>query len=244
MRPFSAQLLLDVWERGLCLHPVERAQDLLAAACPETPPEALANLSIGNRDAELCTLRELTFGPEAIGVTKCPACGEPLELSFDLAELRTEPAGKGCDEMVVRVDGFDVYFRMPNSRDLVAVSREKDVSRGRILLFERCLLSARRQESDVRVEELPEEVVRAVAERMAEADPQADVWLDLACISCGHRWQEQFDIGSFFWSEIHAWASRLLSEVHTLARTYGWREADILAMHPWRRQFYLEMVRG
>jgi hypothetical protein len=33
-----------------------------------------------------------------------------------------------------------------------------------------------------------------------------------------------------------------LREVHTLAWAYGWREADILAMSPARRQFYIELV--
>ncbi len=51
-----------------------------------------------------------------------------------------------------------------------------------------------------------------------------------------------FDVVSFFWSEICVQAKRLLREVHTLARAYGWREADILNMSTARRQFYLEMV--
>ena len=68
--------------------------------------------------------------------------------------------------------------------------------------------------------------------------------LALSCPSCRHQWQATFDIVSFFWSEINAWAHRSLQEVHTLALAYGWREADILAMSPWRRQFYLKMVSG
>ena len=41
-----------------------------------------------------------------------------------------------------------------------------------------------------------------------------------------------------------AWAVRLLGEVHELASAYGWREHDVLALSPWRRQAYLQMVRG
>ena len=81
-----------------------------------------------------------------------------------------------------------------------------------------------------------------VAEAMAQVDSQADVQLDLVCPSCGHQWQATFDIVSFFWSEINAWAYRVLHEVHTLASAYGWREADILALDPGRRQFYLQLV--
>ena len=37
-------------------------------------------------------------------------------------------------------------------------------------------------------------------------------------------------------------ALRLLGHVHALARAYGWREADILAMSPARRQVYLDLA--
>jgi hypothetical protein len=77
---------------------------------------------------------------------------------------------------------------------------------------------------------------------MGEADPQAEVQLALACPACRHQWQVSFDIVSYFWSEINARSQRLLWEVHALASAYGWREADILAISPQRRQFYLEMV--
>ena len=77
---------------------------------------------------------------------------------------------------------------------------------------------------------------------MAETDPQADVQLALACPACGHTWQATFDIVSFFWSEINAWAYHTLREVHGLALAYGWTETDILALSPQRRQLYLEMA--
>jgi hypothetical protein len=90
--------------------------------------------------------------------------------------------------------------------------------------------------------DLPETVIAALAEYMTQCDPQADVQLNLSCPACGQSWTVMFDIVSFFWSEICAQAKRLLREVHTLARAYSWREADILNMSTARRQFYLEMV--
>jgi hypothetical protein len=57
-----------------------------------------------------------------------------------------------------------------------------------------------------------------------------------------HSWDVLFDIVSFFWAEIGAWAQRLLREVHALASAYGWREADILALSAWRRRQYLDLA--
>ena len=91
---------------------------------------------------------------------------------------------------------------------------------------------------------LPAAVLQAVAAAMAAADPQGDVELALRCPACGHVWPAAFDIGSFFWAEVDAWARVLLSEIHTLASAYGWREADVLALSPWRRRCYLELIGG
>jgi hypothetical protein len=38
------------------------------------------------------------------------------------------------------------------------------------------------------------------------------------------------------------WAERCLDQVHTLARAYGWSEAQILALSPVRRACYLGRV--
>jgi hypothetical protein len=51
-----------------------------------------------------------------------------------------------------------------------------------------------------------------------------------------------FDIEEYFWVEVAARAMRILREIHILARAYGWREADILAMSTRRRQAYLELA--
>ncbi len=58
---------------------------------------------------------------------------------------------------------------------------------------------------------------------MSELDPQGDVQIALSCPQCSHRWHAPLDIVSFVWSEIHAWAVRLLRDVHALASAYGWR---------------------
>jgi hypothetical protein len=89
---------------------------------------------------------------------------------------------------------------------------------------------------------LPAEVVEAIVNEMARRDPQADIRFALSCPDCAHQWEAIFDIVSFAWNEISAWAGRLMRQVHTLALAYGWREIDILAMSSWRRQAYLEML--
>ncbi len=87
-----------------------------------------------------------------------------------------------------------------------------------------------------------EEEVEAAGERLAAADPLAEVRLDFKCPACGETFAESLDLATFLWSELEARAERLLLDVHLLAREYGWSEAEVLALSPVRRNFYLEMV--
>jgi hypothetical protein len=244
VRQLSASDLLNVWEGGLAASPVERALALLGTASPETAPEELAGLSVGQRDARLLTLREWTFGPRLVCLVNCPECGERLELAFDAADIQAASGEELAGEMSLSVGGHEVRFRLPNSGDMMAMVERQGGGNGRQLVLERCVVAARRKGEDVAVDQLPSEVLEAIVERMAEADPQADVQLALACPDCGHEWGATFDIVAFFWQEINAWARRTLRQVHVLASAYGWREADILALSPERRHIYLEMVGG
>lgn len=233
--------MLAAWERGLPQGPTERALTLLAATRSDDPPDDLAKLSIGRRDARLLTLREQAFGSRMVCIASCPGCAELLELDFNIADMRA-PDVPEPGTLSVDVEGYDVEFRLPDSFDLLSIAGSQDFSAGRDLLMQRCFLNIRREGEVLTANDLPDIVIAAITERMAQVDPQADVQLALACPLCGHEWQAQFDVVSFFWSEINAWAHRILHDVHTLARAYGWRETDILALSSTRRQVYVDMV--
>ena len=243
MRALTAPLLLDAWEQGLGRPPVERTLVLLAAATGESA-DALARLSVGRRDALLLDMRELTFGPRLVSVSACPACGERMEATFDVADLRVAPVDEEQqrEAFELSVNGYQIHFRLPDSLDQVALTACADVEAARDLLLRRCLLNVSHKGEEEGAWKLPAEVLELVARRMEEADPQADLQLELSCDVCAHAWQEAFDISSFFCAELDAWANRLLLETHTLARAYGWCESDILMMSAARRQFYLNLV--
>lgn len=242
MRPLSAAQFLEAWERGLAETRWRRALPLLAVSS-DSSMEGVALLSVGERDRRLLKLREWAFGSQLSSVAECASCGERLEWTVDTTSLRTHEVKLQADQ-VFDCDDYNITFRLPNTLDLEAVAGSADADVARNLLLQRCVTSASKAGEHVGPAELPESVTEGLAMRMAEVDPQADVQMDLTCPACGHRWQALFDIEAFFWTEIHAWAQRLLSEVHLLACAYGWREKDILDLSPWRRQFYLGLVSG
>lgn len=239
MHALSASDLLAVWERGQGRLPARRAQLLLAAAYPELAA-AYPELGAGQRDALLLALRAQLFGSPIAALASCPGCSEQIELDFDTAAI-SAPAGTG-GLLQLASAGYTLVFRLPNCADLAGLDPQAGDDQNRRWLFERCLLAARRGAEDIPAAELPEPLVAAAGAHMAAADPAADVQLALTCPACGTQWLAQFDIVAFFWAELHAWALRTLREIHALARAYGWGEQQILALSPWRRQAYLDLV--
>ncbi len=241
MRTLSATELLDVWERGEHQHPLDRALTLLAVTCPEKKRPELMHLSIGQRDALLLTLRQLTFGPQMEAYAECPACGAQLEFTVNIEELLRGCTPADSSEQSADLDGFIIRFRLPNSVDLAECINSGSIEADKELL-KRCVLKVKRGNKGVAFEELPEAANSALAARMAELDPLSEVQIALNCTECGHRFTMFLDILSFFWTELSGRAKQLLNQVHVLARYYVWREADILVISPWRRQYYLDMV--
>lgn len=244
MRPLSAPLALEVWERGEREDATGRSLALLAAALPGRPPGALARLSLGQRDAALFELRRSTFGSELPGSARCPRCGAALEFALDAESLSAAhpaaPAGDRPDTL--EHDGWRLRYRLPDSADLAAAGRAGSVEAARALLLERCVIGATRDGAPAAAGELPEEVVEALGAALEEADPLAELPIEIDCAGCSHRWTVLLDIGAFLWAEVSAVADRLLHEVGALAQAYGWSEAEILAMSAVRRRRYLEMM--
>ncbi len=250
MHSLSAYEVLRIWETGLGQHPVDRALTILAAAFPQMSRDALATLSVGQRDACLLDVRQWTFGTHLAGFNECVKCQERLEFEFDVDDIRVSQDSEDMNQKYkVLCDGYELHFRLPASWDLAAIAGCSDVAAARHLLVRRCVLKLMRDGTEVdakdldgSLRELPEAVITALAAQIALCDPQAEVEIDLTCPACGHSWSVLFDIVLFLWTEICVQAKRLLREVHTLAWAYGWREADILSLSAARRQFYLEMV--
>jgi hypothetical protein len=239
----SAAALLRAWEEAADRSAVERALVLLHCADPARPMDELRHLPIGARDAALFEVRAATFGPQIAGHALCPACAGRLEFGFDTHDLVSLPAAAhDSHPFAAGIDGYTLRLRSPDSSALAKACEAEDLDGARRRLLEHCVIAAEYQACTVGVGELPDAVHVAATQAIAANDPCADLTFALHCPDCGHAWSLVFDIVSFFWDEIAAYAKQLLIDVDRLARAYGWREYDILAMSPLRRQSYLQLV--
>lgn len=243
MRSLSASELLDVWEEGQRCSRIRQALLLLGRAFPEQSLESLAQLTIGQRDRYLLDFRSGVFGEQMVGLVHCPHCHSIHEVELQIGNLRRPSPVPLPSSLALEAEGYFIEFRLPNSADLESslMARPEEM---RQALLEKCLLSIQYEADACPLESLPASVIEALLNKMAQAEPQADIQFLLECSECQHPWQIGFDIVAFLWREIDTWARRTLGEVHQLAKAYGWREADVLALSAWRRQYYLGLSRS
>ncbi|MDD2874288.1 MAG: hypothetical protein PHG21_11735 [Azoarcus sp.] len=231
MRPLSASQLLFLWDAGQRHHPIDRALLAIALALPEEAPEGLADHPVGWREARLLALRNATFGAQLDGYDACPRCGAMMEFSVDgntlLAALPL-PA----PDAVIELDGG--RWRLPSSRDQALALEADDPESVARNLLACCHVGGKEAVSPAQIASLEA--------RMEALDPAANIHLGMHCSDCGQRWDALLDVGNWFWDEVVACARDLLNTVHRLARAYGWRESDILALSPARRAAYLDLV--
>jgi hypothetical protein len=247
---------LALWESGRTLHPLDRGVLAVHAAFPETRRESVADWPLGRRNRALAQMRCLHFGTRLRGWTACRQCGDKLEFEMDgraLAEQAAPEPSKpgnqdGQDEQIV-VSGQ--VFRLPTSRDLALIAGERDSRAAAIRLLKHCRVgdstipdSRSDLDEPQSLEAWTEDELDAVGERMAEADPLAEILLSFECPACGDTCQEPLDLAAFLWEEIEGRAKRLLLDIHALASAYGWSEAEVLSLSEARRQCYLEMVQA
>lgn len=242
MHVADAQALLGVWDAGHAQRPEQWALTALAFAEPGSDIDALARLSIGQRDASLLAWRSALFGSKLGVVEQCPHCREQLEVDLEVTDLLLQEPPRVVGDFTLQAEACTVRVRLPNSLDLIAAAGCADMAAAQSLLIDRCVLDARRGDERIAGTALPSAVISAISERMTELDPQAELRLNLHCAACRNEWTVVFDILPFLWRELNDWALRVLHEVHRLAAAYGWGETEILAMSAARRRSYLAML--
>lgn len=230
-----APAALDVWEAGLAMTPAARALLLLGAAGHRDA----GDWAVGERDRAL--IRDcVPAGRSLDAVTECPDCGAQLDIELDPAALATPTTGES--QVSVEYDGYRIVARLPTGADLAQLPGSMSDDELRRALLDRCVLSADLAGVVMATATLPEAVVQAVESALEAADPGADIRLALSCAECGAEWSETLDPVRFAWTSAEVAARRLAVDVHVLAQAYGWSEAEILGLSPFRRRLYLSAV--
>jgi hypothetical protein len=217
------------------MHPLDQGLLVLGAALPDASYESLADWPFGRRNRALAQVELSCFGPNPGAWTRCTECGEKLEVELDFRNLASGALEEGQFEPIV-IKGR--RFRLPTSRDLALAAQEPDTRSAAVRLIETCATEAQN------VPVWSDEDLEEVGDRMALADPMAEVTFNFTCPECAHEGNATLDIAAFIWEEMEARAKRLIYEIHSLASAYGWTEKEVLALSEHRRARYLELVQA
>jgi hypothetical protein len=254
LRPLAGRDEAFLLQQGSALTPAARATAMLARCLCRLGPistvttDIARSLSVGDREALLLHLRRLTLGERMSCVLKCPACGEKLDLVLEVSELLLPSYAHACDVHETQVRAGDtayrVSFRLPNGADqeraaALAASAPEAAAE---LILRRCVQEIANEQTGEPAQPIPAAVADALADKMAELDPQAEILLDLVCAACGVSFQLPFDVADYFYQEIRGRESDLHRDVHLLALHYHWSERDILRLTRRKRMLYLDLL--
>lgn len=248
MRTPSTSDIVRLWELGNDKPEWYRGVLMLGPAFPDSELGQLARWSIGTRNIALFHIRRSLFGPVMTCRVTCPKCRAASEFTVTVDEICPHPSPElplspertSEDYQVVTLGSQTIHLRRLDSADLV-MAGAISASIASPDLLRRAIVHSTTNQHSAQVA-LPEGDYPIIADRLYEIDPQIEIDMVNTCALCRHEWNAPFDIVHYLWLEIAKLASRLLDDVHVLAREYGWREADILAMSPVRRRFYMEKV--
>jgi hypothetical protein len=219
----------------------------LLTACAEPPPgendreearedgredgrEEIWCLSLAARIGGLLAVFASTTRSDVLDqAVRCPGCREELEVSLPVTRL-LDLARSAEDQSEIVVDTRDgpVRLRRPRGSDQRAWrQREHDDAEAGVLAS---LVVAG-----------PTTDRSALDAALAEFDPLTCFALDVTCPCCGARSDIPIDLEASLLVELARVQARTIRDVAALARRYGWSEAEVLTVPPWRRRIYLDL---
>jgi hypothetical protein len=230
----------------------------LAQLGPFRPVTAnvVRSLCVGDREALILHLRQLTLGDRMPCVVNCPGCGQALDLALHATELLVPPyqeAGPAYDFSSIddgegeggELEGYHVRFRLATGADQeeVAMTARTNVATAAVALLERCVIGVRRNGgSELAIGECTGELANRISRRISEVDAQAELSFNLHCPECQKDFSAMLDAAACFRRELSQRGRDWCREVHFLAYHYHWSEQDILAMPTSRRRRYVELL--
>jgi hypothetical protein len=187
------------------------------------------------------TLMRRTQGLLAVAIASCgaaweatrrcrqPGCGEIMEIPIDLSQFRLDWRPERVAVALNETQTLEV--RLPRADDLRAW-RVEGVTEPEAL--------ARRL---VVAPQAPDPAwTPRIEAALSAADPLTDLVLETACPYCGAANAVPFPLEESLLAALRRLGERLLEEIHLLASTYHWSEAEILALPAGRRRFYLARI--
>lgn len=223
--------------------PVVVSEVLACCAAPgygtAPAPSLFAELTVSTRVVGLLQLVGLEGVETLVVDLACPDpnCGERCEVDLTLDEILAFADDDTDEPFTLELQTSPLTMRRPTGADQMAWlgARFEDVRAGRIAILRTLALS-----------ELPEDLddssVTHIEAALDAHDPLVCFSLTTACPACDAVAVHEVSLTDLALRVLRVAQARLFQSVHVLASHYGWSEAAVLELPPWRRARYLSLV--
>ena len=234
---------------------------------PDITPALLGQLLPVDRDHLLLHLHSISFGDVRYHTVECPqpACGRRLDIRFALSSADPPAVPDRTTGTLALADGRRVSYRLPTAADQVALHGlpPEALEAG---FLQRCIragaadgraagdrISAGHDRDEptgqrgdhigcAEVLALPAAVRADIVARIVAASPAIDLAVPLDCVACGRAFRFVFDPVHALLAELTASRRDLIRQVHRLALSYHWSQAEILGLPRALRHEYLALL--
>jgi hypothetical protein len=204
-------------------------------------PATVAGLSVADRQFLMVWLAMGLGLGESWLTASCGRCSERFDFAVSYRDLQVKEAGQGYPFAAVETSIGPCHFRVPIGADQEAVANLDDGEEAIRGLVDRCLAVFPRggpSHRDIVDAFTPDDMAR-IEEALEEVAPEVAEAVQAACPACGTPHVIGVDP---YRALFHQAGWGLIQEIHLLASTYHWSEAEILALPLDRRRRYLDLI--
>jgi hypothetical protein len=243
VRPFAT----SVRDLDLDFAQDDRAQlvDAVLRGCVESPPERLDAATLDSRARALLQVVRETQGDRLIWKARCANedCGHEMELELSVSQLLSTP--EPAEHFSCSAEpGCELELRLPTGRDQIEW-RESDADEEGVDLRMASLLVNRVNGQPPGSDwTLPQAWLPAIDAAFRQHDVLTAMELQVSCPWCEKESALEPDVEALALSHLAVEQKRVLEEIHQLASVYHWTEAEVVALPPRRRAFYIARTDG
>lgn len=172
----------------------------------------------------------------------CPACA--CEISLSLDPWRFQPPGAASEFDCEPQAGVRLRLRLPTGEDQSRWAADgiedfAQLATDLVLLIDAGPDVEPDQQSS---EPIHRDWLPGIEDALEAVDPLTALEIHTECPDCGHAFDLPVDLEQLLLQRLMVEQTRVLRDIHHLARAYHWGEQEILALSPSRRSFYLRCI--
>jgi hypothetical protein len=202
------------------------------------PPDLLWELSLSARTLYFVLLAGMAEQPPFAVRLRCPqpACRQAIEIDVSVAEVIERAGGVAEGPIHASAGGASLRLRRPTGADQAGWLEQAfgDEEEACTAILRSLIVEAPAA--------LPPGWQSAAEAKLDAADPLVRFNISVVCPDCETESDLDVPLTAVALERLKRAQTALIESVHVLAAHYGWSEAQVVSLSPWRREGYVSLV--